>query len=264
MTEDIPDILKREDKAHYEADAAGYFRNVEDKQRTGRSAEDVAARHLPSDAETERYADRVDLAVNKSRRSGAIVDHKKVGHGGLFLQGLKETSELIDQFTPGKYTPEEPAKPPEIQKKPTGWFPKPDAVLDRCPDCMELVGAHQQYVLGMAIVTEEDSNKLLAMKVSRGGLIVYSMCVPCFEAAKELARDQTPLVLVFGGGLTDEKDIAIANKYGFPISYHEGSEKTKSQWDMILRAERVQENIWGYLRSQPADSPIFRPREKGN
>ncbi len=152
-------------------------------------------------------------------------------------------------------------KPPEVQKAATGYFPKPAVVLDVCPDCLQSV-SNLEYVLGMTIVTEEDSQELTAMKVKHGDLIVYNVCIPCFDAAKEMARDVTPLALVFGGQLTAEKDIKLALKYNFPIHLHDGTEKNYGQFKMIERAERVMNNLWQYLKDQQSDSPIFRANKE--
>jgi hypothetical protein len=265
MTEDLPEILKPETKEHYEADAAKYWKNIESAKHSGVSADDLAVAdgHLPSPRLRAAHADRLAKGFDKTSRSGARVDSSNAVPA-IFPGGLKSASDFIDEMTPGKYKPQEEMKPPKEQKRPTGFFPKPAVVLDRCLDCMEPMGSHQQYVLGMTVVLEEDSQKLFAMGVKHGDLIVYNICCPCFDKAKELTRDNTPLVLVFGGALTDENDIRIAQKYNFPVNLHSGSEKTRGQWNMIKRAERVMDQLWDYLMQEnlKPNSPIFRNREK--
>lgn len=261
---DQHDLLKAESKEQYDQDAAKYFRNVQDSKKSGMSADERALidSRLPGQKEQAEYADMLAEGLDKTKRSGAAVNSPSAVPA-IFPGGLSKASAFIDRFTPGKYKAPEEAKPLAEQKAPTGYFPKPSVVLDRCLDCMEPV-SQQQYVLGMTIVTEEDSNKLAAMKVKHGDLIVYNVCVPCFEAAKEIAKDTTPLVLVFGGELTSPRDLMIANKYGFPVQFHSGSEKNYGQFKMIERAERVMDQLWQFLTDEPADSPIFRKKEVVN
>lgn len=269
MSDDIKkDLLKPESKDAYEADTANYFKNIGTTKQPGISADDLSAAkpHLPSARQETAYAERLEKGFSKVSRSGAATN-AATGLPAIRPNGLKFASDFVDEFTSGKYVPQKEMKPPTEQKAPTGYFPKPAVILDRCLDCMEPV-SQQQYVLGMTIVSEDDSQKLLAMKVKFGDLIVYNVCVPCFEAAKTIARDTTPLALVFGGQLTDFKDIALAQKYGFPVQMHDGTEKTFGQWRMIERAERVMNQLWEYLAKEPADSPIFRANkvkdDKGN
>ncbi len=266
MTEDIPDILKPEPKEHYDANAAGFFRNVGDAQRPGLSADEAAVtnRALPSDAETAKYADHVDLAVNKTRRSGAIVDHKKVGHGGIFMQSMSETSALIDEFTAGKYKPAEPMKPKPTQEKPTGHAPKATAIMDKCPSCMQPVDP-AAYSLGMIIADEQDSLKLFARGLKYGDLVLYCLCLPCNEKAKQLAEEAYPLVLVEGGELVPDNEVQYAIKHNRQVNLHTGAERTAAQLRLRDHAIEVTENIWRYLEIENTkpDSPVFLRHRKG-
>lgn len=257
--QDLPDILKREDSAHYQADTENYFKNLRDSKKQGPSADQLstARPRLLTPEQEARYAERVERAADKTKRSGARVNSPS-NVPGIIFDSMKNNSALIDEFTPGKMEAPTEMRPPDRQIAPTGWAPKPRCVVPKCIDCMKDMDKGS-YVLGMTILTPEYAE--IVPRLKEGDLIVYNVCVPCFDAAKELTRDKTPLVLVFGGELTDPKDIAIAQKYGFPINLHSGSEKTRGSWELIKRAERVMENLYHYIQSQPSDSPIFRNKE---
>lgn len=264
MSDDIPEILQRETPEQYQQDAANYFKNLKHQEipGSGLSADDLshAQKHLMTKQQEAAYADRVDLAANKTRRTGAQVA-KGANVPGLFLHGIKQTSELIDEFTPGKYEQPEEMKPPSEQIAPTGFFEAAEAVIETfCLDCLEPFSP-QDYTLGMTIATEDDAY-MCGGKVNYGATVLYIVCGKCWNAAKEISRDKTPLVLIFNGGLIPEKDIAIAIKYGFPVSLHEGTEKTKGQWEMAQRAERMMAKLWEVIASQGPDSLMFTRNRK--
>jgi len=260
MSDELPDILKPETKEHYQEDAAGYFRNVGSRQISGISADDLAAArpHLPSKEVEAKYADRVERAADKTKRSGARVNNSS-NVPAIFFDSLKNHSELIDEFTPGKLQEPEEVKPPDQQIAPTGFFEKAEAVVEGfCLDCQQ--APDSKYVLGVTICTEEDTQKLTAMGIGYGATVLYTICHECFEAAKELARDKTPLVLVFDGGVLPDSEIALARKYNFPVNLHEGVEKSYGQWQLVKRAERLMDTLWNYLiaQNQIPSSKVFR------
>jgi hypothetical protein len=77
-----------------------------------------------------------------------------------------------------------------------------------------------------------------------------------------MTKDKTPLVLVFDGELIPEKEMALARKYNFPLATHTGTEKSRGQWELIKRADRLMDTLWEYIRVQSPDSLVFTRNRK--
>jgi hypothetical protein len=263
---DKEDLMKPESRQEYEADRDRYYRNVGSPKTPGISADDlrIADAHLPPLEQRLKHAERLEKGFTKTSRSGAFTD-KPNASAAIFPNGLKFASDFVDEHTPKGWKPPAPMKPRPTQEKPTGNAPKPKAILDRCPSCMAPVDP-KAYSLGMIIADDPDSLKLHAQGLTFGDIVLYCLCIPCYEKAKELAEEAYPLVLVEGGELVPEEEVAFAVKYNRPVFVHTGAERTAAQLRMRENAERVCQNIWRYLEqeNQKPDSPVFLRHRKGS
>lgn len=247
-----------ETREEYEQDAKRYFKNLGDAKRPGPSADDTALAEsaLPPDEQKHRILDRFAKGFNKTSRSGSFTD-KPNSSPAIFPNGLKFASDFIDEHTPGKFKPEAPAKPPETQKKPTGHFPKAVATIDDiCLDCMGPVDP-KEYVGAIYIITERDTQKCFSMGVKFGDIVLNAECKKCFDIATSEAKNTSPLVLVFGGQLTSEEDIKLAQRFRQAVYLHDGQEKTAGQWHAFKRRDRLQNNLERYLMAADKSSKIF-------
>jgi hypothetical protein len=119
----------------------------------------------------------------------------------------------------------------------------------------------KDWILGVYIVTDEDDLKLFAMRMYNGALVNYAICKRCYDAALEMGKESTPIVLV-SGKLFSEEDLRIAGKYGLQLNVHDGQERTLGQLNMLKRIEKLKTNLTNYLISLPPDSKVFRNVEQ--
>lgn len=253
--------LKGESADEYKKETDKYFRNVGTPKVPGMSADDaaVADRFLPSAEEEHRLLDRYGKGFSKTSRSGSFTD-KPNASSAIFPNSLKFASEFIDENTPGKYKPQGEMKPPSEQESPVGWFPGASAVIeDTCLDCLKPV-AKEEYVGGMYPISEQDTHKLASMGVKFSDIVLYVVHKSCWDYAKVMGKDKTPLALVFGGNVMSDKDIMLMQKYGKPMQIHDGQEKTLGQWYLQKRQESLWNNLCGILKAEKMKptSKVFR------
>lgn len=276
MTTKEPDFKTPESKKEYEIDAAKYWRNISDtspKNHSEKIAADdprVIDPHLPSREAQYKMEQYYEKGYTKTSRSGAFTN-KPNASAAIFPNGLRFASDFIDEeCTPGVYQPQQERPVIKEQTRHVDT-PRSTATIDVCMDCLKPVDLSKasEIICGLTIplpikLGQPDFEKLSAMGLEPGDIVNYFVHMTCHKAAEKLGLDATPLVLVKHGQLTNEDDVRVANKHGFALQLHNGSETTLGQWEMLKRTERMKEQLEDYLINCDKDSYIYRSNREKN
>lgn len=256
-----------EKRSEYLTEEAKYFKNLGDHKRPGASAADAAFidPHLPSREAEHKMLERWEWGLTKASRSGAF---SKPGSGpAIFPGGLAKTMAFIDECTPGKF--KEPVERPVLTEQTRRVdAPRAAVVYDKlCVDCLNPIDftVPKGWVVSLFIIDEQDISRLMALGVKFGDSVLMVEHMSCARKARKEQEDASPIILVRGGEMADERDLEIAYKHGLIQRLHSGHEITAGQWAAAKRQERLVENMRDILVALPKDSPYFtknRPREE--
>lgn len=253
-------IVTEERRHDYIESEIKYFRNIEGPKQRGPSAADIAEadKHLPSREMQYKMEQRLEKGFTKSSRSGAF---SKASTGfAIRPNGMKFSSDFINEMTPGKYQPQE-QRPVLREQTRQVDTPLADVVItDTCMDCFAPTDTNDapNLIMGQMIMVQYNPILHYSMGVHFGSIVLFVEHKKCHEAAMKLGENATPIVLVKGGELTDPRDVEIAMKYGFPVHFHTGTEVTMGQWEMCLRKARMEKQLEDYLLHADKSSQIYR------
>lgn len=275
MSSKKPDFKTPESREEYEKDAERYWKNIADNSPKNRSEQfsadqaRVADQHLPSREQQYRMENYYAEGYNKTSRSGSFTS-KPNASPAIFPMGRKAFDFIDNECTPGIHKPPEARPVPKEQTRSVDT-PRSTVTIDVCMDCLKPVDLSKasEIICGLTIplpvtfAQQPDYEKLEAMGLEPGDIVNYFLHMECHKAAEKLGLDATPLVLVKHGQLTDEDDVRVANKHGFALQLHSGTETTLGQWEMLKRTERMKEQLEDYLVKADKDSYMYRRnREK--